>query len=216
MKNKLKVLSILFLSLIVGLSTSAVSAAPKDVTSDFSLKMRQNGAWIAYYALTDKEQGTYPLGTGMLFAEYVQPGGDWDYKLTLGTNTPYKYAGYDVTGEDLGNMHYGFVGRFAGFSKNLLLTAAGAVQIYAGTAQFKWYKTYFDDPNDQHWIDHGIRRFDNGTIPMSSDTSIPEVDIDTSLIHLLTDEEKQEIRKMAIERSNEIKAELKNSQEVGE
>ncbi|MBD2869291.1 polymorphic toxin type 44 domain-containing protein [Paenibacillus arenilitoris] len=162
---------------------------------------------MAYYALTDIEQETYPFGTGLEFASKVKSGGVWDYKLTLGVDTPYKYAGYNVTGEDLGNIHYGFVGRYAGFSKNLLLTAAGAVQIYSGTAHIKWYASYFDDPNDQHWIDHGIRRFDNGTLPTSFITSSSGVQIDTSLIHTLTEAQKKEIREIAMARSKEIKEE---------
>ena len=41
-----------------------------------------------------------------------------------------------LTGENIGNMHYGFVGRGATFSSNLLLSAAGAYQICSNTYQF--------------------------------------------------------------------------------
>jgi len=210
MKKRVLILSILSLLLTAGLSASAFSATTQDVTSSFSQTMRDNGAWMAYYALIDIEQETYPLGTGLEFASKVKSGGVWDYKLTLGVNTPYVYGGYNVTGEDLGNIHYGYVGRASGFSKTLLLSAAGAVQIYSGTAHINWYASYFDDPNDQQWIDHGIRRFDNGTLPTSFITSTSEVQIDTSLIHTLTEEQKKEIREIAIARSNEIKEEQKS------
>ncbi|WP_429675249.1 polymorphic toxin type 44 domain-containing protein [Bacillus mexicanus] len=42
---------------------------------------------------------------------------------------------YNPTGEDLGNIHYGYVGRAAGFSDSFLRTAAGAYQIYSGTSR---------------------------------------------------------------------------------
>lgn len=97
--------------------------------------------------------------TGKYFASKVRTGGDWDYKHQLGTTTLYSAyidGGYEnMTGEDIGNAHYGYVGRKI-FGANLLRSAAGAYQIYSGTSYIGWYNSYFDDPNDQYWINRGI------------------------------------------------------------
>ncbi|OPJ63391.1 polymorphic toxin type 44 domain-containing protein [Clostridium oryzae] len=107
---------------------------------------------------------TYGEGLGILelgefFANKVKTGGSWDYKQQLGTKKLYRArvngATVDMAGEDIGNANYGFAGR-KGFSAKLLRTAAGAYQICSRTSELGWYKTYFDDPNDQYWINRGI------------------------------------------------------------
>ncbi len=188
--------------------------------------MNSNAANIAYYAIVDSEQGTYPIGTGEYFASRVKSNGIWDYKRTYGTKNQYDFNKWTMTGEDIGNMHYGYVGRAAGFSENLLKTAAGAYQIYSGTSTVKWYDSYFDDPNDQIWIQYGFNLFRYGindpilvgpnktsskpsSIRIQNNTFEADASrIDTSLIHLLTAEEKEKIRAEAIENANRIKAEL--------
>lgn len=97
--------------------------------------------------------------TGLYFATKVKSGGAWDYKLIYGPTTR-RLVELDgsqeyLTGEDIGNLNYGYAGRTV-FSATLLRSAAGAYQIYSGTSQGNWYKTYFDDPNDQYWINRGI------------------------------------------------------------
>jgi hypothetical protein len=139
-----------------------------DATNEFTLKMRQNAAYMAYYASIDVDMGTYPLLTGEEFASKVRSGGEWDYKLVYGFSNNYIYDGQVVTGEDMGNFHYGFTGRAATFGETLLLSAAGAYQIYSGTWEPVWWKTYFDDPNDQVMIRYGISMWDNNSWPRST------------------------------------------------
>ncbi|MDT3427527.1 hypothetical protein J2Z22_003090 [Paenibacillus forsythiae] len=100
--------------------------------------MRTNAAIMAYYAYEESTLfGTYPISTGMEFAERVKSRGVWDYKWTYGYSAKYLFNGLTTTGEDLGNMHYAYVGR-----------VAGAAQIYSGTSSPTWYSSFFDDPTD--------------------------------------------------------------------
>jgi RHS repeat-associated protein len=90
------------------------------------------------------------------FYNAVKSGGKWDYKQL----DPAKY-------EDFGNYNYGVAGRAAGFGEYELKTAAGAYQMYSGTSDIDWLlpwsKTYAygDDPNDQKWINEGIRDYES-------------------------------------------------------
>lgn len=64
-----------------------------------------------------------------------------------------------MTAEDVGNMHFGFVGKtlFAGWQ---LTTGAGIYQIISWKkVQWKWWRSHFDDPNDTKWIKYGIARY---------------------------------------------------------
>ncbi|WP_348983561.1 polymorphic toxin type 44 domain-containing protein [Pseudomonas sp. NCIMB 10586] len=79
----------------------------------------------------------------------VRNGGPWDYKK----GQP-QY-------ENFGNFHYGAVGTAGGISEQVLLRAAGAAQMRAGTSENTfgtfWGDTpYGDDPVDQVWIKAGI------------------------------------------------------------
>ncbi|MGG0754907.1 polymorphic toxin type 44 domain-containing protein [Brevibacillus laterosporus] len=171
----------------------------EDITTEFAKKMRDNAAYMAYYAMNEEKQGTYPLATGKKFASKVKSRGEWDYKREYGTRTSYYFDSHFLYGEDLGNMHYGFVGRAAGFSKKILKVAAGAVQIYSGTSYIGWYDSYFDDPEDQEWIIFGIDMFD--------DNSLPTV---RSLVETLSDEEKKAIEEEVKKDVEEIRKEKRN------
>lgn len=83
------------------------------------------------------------------FYNKVRNGGPWDYKK----GQP-QY-------ENFGNFHYGAVGTAAGIPEEVLLRAAGAAQMRAGTSEesFGYFWTdapYGDDPVDQVWIKAGI------------------------------------------------------------
>lgn len=65
-----------------------------------------------------------------------------------------------MTGEAIGNFHYGYVGRSI-FSATTLKSAAGLVQIGVGTSNIKFYKSFFDDPKDQAQIQKGIDKYNS-------------------------------------------------------
>lgn len=101
------------------------------------------------------------LVAGVFFAERVKTGGIWDYKSYMGTHTVYYMEDLNTTmsGETIGNFHYGYVGR-AVFTATLLKSAAGMYQIISGTSDLGYWDTFFDDPADQHDIDWGIRKYE--------------------------------------------------------
>ena len=106
--------------------------------------------------------GDNVLGTGfnlcvVYFVDRVKTGGAWDYKQFLGSGNHYfiPEVNENMTGECIGNFHYGYVGKSV-FSSTLLLSAAGLYQIYSGTSQWSWFASYFDDPVDQQNIQWGI------------------------------------------------------------
>jgi hypothetical protein len=194
-----KVTSALAMTFTLSANIASSASAYTDITKSFSQKLDNNALNIAYYAYEEKELGTYPASTGFYFASKVKTGGDWDYKRSYGySSKKWVYRGNTLTGEDVGNMHYGYVGRAAGFGTTVLKTAAGAYQIYSGTSSAGWYKSYFDDPNDQKWIIYGIDMWNHGMLPdyrsMSLQASEP-LPIEMYLnFDLLSNEEKEKIK----------------------
>lgn len=142
---------------------------PYAVIFDLDSEMKTNGDTLLrnlYINISVYGNNIGYMKTGEFFASKVRTGGDWDYKSFLGVNTTYQ-ATVDnrsvlMSGEQIGNAHYGYVGRKV-FSADLLKTAAGAYQIYSGTSYIGWYNSYFDDPNDQYWIQRGINYCEVGS-----------------------------------------------------
>jgi len=97
---------------------------------------------------------------GVYFADRVRYGGIWDYKVFLGQNTRYfvPIINAMMTGETIGNFHYGYVGSSC-FPPELLKASAGFVQIVHGTSDLSYWNSYFDDPRDQEDIQWGINRY---------------------------------------------------------
>ena len=128
------------------------------------------------------------------FNKYVRNKGEWDYKqnrntiyglvnMTYKNNTLFKFKGVDMEAQDIGNHHFGFVGKAAGlFTETFMLEQAGKAQMKSGTSKKEWQKyresidiqtgyptqellpPYGDDPRDQTWIQAGFdyyKKFDN-------------------------------------------------------
>jgi hypothetical protein len=139
-----------------------------------------------------------------VFREKVKYGGDWDYKSNKKSIfglanmevdgkdgngiTQFNFQGQVLEAQDIGNHHYGVVGRAMGIPENILFKKAGEAQINQGTSKDEWqvYKTTFvpgsyvqgipgsyvkelvapygDDPRDQGWIKKGFEYY-NKNIP---------------------------------------------------
>lgn len=84
----------------------------------------------------------------------------WD-KATK-NSTSYQYAGRTLFSQDVGNIHYGAIGRAAGFSENTLLKAGGVVQVLEGHSREEWRRwgTYGDQPRDRIYIKYGVFLYD--------------------------------------------------------
>lgn len=94
----------------------------------------------------------------------VKTGGAWDIKLPLGVSKKYNFRGWLRTGEYLGNVHYGYLGKHVGYGDTTLKTAAGLYQIISLTSDRSFYKSYFDDPEDTIAITAGITLYNNNVI----------------------------------------------------
>lgn len=103
---------------------------------------------------------TKHIVAGVYFTERVKTGGVWDYKQYLGTTTLYyeNELGANMTGETIGNFHYGYVGS-AVFGPTTLKSAAGLIQLTSGTSDISFWNSYFDDPKDQNDIQWGINKY---------------------------------------------------------
>lgn len=88
----------------------------------------------------------------------VKNGGKWDYKQ--------KGSQY----QDFGNYNYGVTARAVGIPSDIPNRGAGWAQEQAGTSLPQWGKwwdwssstSFGDDPEDQRWINEGIKDYKNG------------------------------------------------------
>lgn len=129
-----------------------------NITVDFFNLMHANKKKMVTLRNAVKQM---PLAQGKAYQYYtftqlVKSGGPWDYKQKYGFSAQYIFNKMRMTGEDIGNFHFGYQGKAGGFTDFELKAGAGAYQVWSGTGQWDWIKTYFDDPNDQKWIQTGI------------------------------------------------------------
>ena len=88
----------------------------------------------------------------------VKGDGPWDFKDDLlekglqSVQLADKWYSFDV----IANIHYGYVGMASGFSVDALLNGAGIAQIKAGTSDWSFFWSRFDDPADVAAILVGI------------------------------------------------------------
>lgn len=126
------------------------------------------------------------------FKNLVKNRGDWDLKSNkdyifgLGNDgkTTFSFQGKSMSSPDIGNFHFGAVGKAANlFSETFMLEQAGQAQIAAGTSLPQWQKyttemvpaprgdgiierkvmlpPYGDDPSDQKMIIGGFNYYKN-------------------------------------------------------
>lgn len=172
------------------------SSGNQEITSQFSSVMKRNSLLMAYAAYEAKQLNA-PETAVTYFIEKVRTKGPWDYKWQY--TGKYIYQGRKCTGEDLGNMHYGYIGRAGGFAPKLLETAAGAYQVKEWNTRFEWISSYFDDPNDQAWIKFGIQLWDNKSLPKgfgitSSQAKVNQDVLYQEAVDTLTAKEKTKIK----------------------
>ena len=132
--------------------------APIDITDQLNNAMRQNAENLKDY----NDNNKYLDSVGY-FIDKVKPGGDWDFKSqeswALDEDKTYVYNGIELRYDDIGNIHYGYVGRVL-FSEYYLLVDGGVVQIYAGTSSLSYITSNFYDPHDQWAIEYGSNLWD--------------------------------------------------------
>ncbi|WP_436663986.1 polymorphic toxin type 44 domain-containing protein [Alicyclobacillus acidoterrestris] len=125
----------------------------KTMQSDYNAYLQQ-GILEGLTTVEDRNQAT--ADTAYQFAYNERQGGVWDIKQYYGYSTLYSYGGELFSGDDLGNIHYGYVGRAAGFTSTTLQTAGGIVQIAKSGIKLSWVSSYFDQPSDNVAVNEGI------------------------------------------------------------
>ena len=146
-----------------------------DVTNKLNRLMLKNAKWLYNYASSmNKRYGIKryqvgfvgkafkAVGVGKIlntFIGLVKSGGEWDLKVKkewkLKEKECFLYNGKKKLSDDIGNIHFGYVGSVL-FRKTTLCAGAGMYQIYSGTSDWKYISSYFDDPRDSKAIKLGV------------------------------------------------------------
>lgn len=92
-------------------------------------------------------------------------GGEWDLKTSwaLKSDVVYLYRGMRLNKNDIGNIHYGYVGSSC-FYSDMLLRAAGLAQFLLSDFEGSNWQTFFDEPRDQEAIKYGITLWEEGLV----------------------------------------------------
>ena len=135
-----------------------LSDTPIDVTYMLNKAMTEHAAMLEeYYHAHNFIKAAY------LFYIKVNYGGEWDLKTRddwfLNEQFTYLYNGIELRYDDVGNIHYGYVGSTL-FGDNILLVAAGGAQVVARNSSFDFFFSNFDDPRDQWAIRLGCFLWD--------------------------------------------------------
>ena len=144
---------------------------PKDITKEFTELMRIHAnqlvnhlflSWMDYsdkYSIDEAYEKAF-MDTRWFFAQQVKTNGEWDLKN--GKVYPYYeefvFNGPVVNGQDLGNIHYGFVGASVIPKESILHFFAGMYQIISGTKR-EYAFWYFDEPRDYDMIEYGFNLY---------------------------------------------------------
>ena len=135
-------------------------SAPKtkpvvDITWKLTNEMRKNAEELREY---EKNYGL--ILAALYFINKVKTGGDWDLKnqsnWSFSDNFTYTFNGIALRNDDIGNIHYGYVGREL-FGIDILLIGGGAYQVKTDFPNIQWKHFYalFDDPRDQLMVIFG-------------------------------------------------------------
>lgn len=91
----------------------------------------------------------------------VKGGAPCDFKVELQKYPYVILAGRKFSYDVVANIHFGYVGRASGFSADELMFGAGVAQVLDGTSDWDYWRSYFDDPQDQSGIWLGIWLFEH-------------------------------------------------------
>lgn len=178
-------------------SSSALAATPdtNDITDHFSFILKRNAIIVNYAVEEDKRLGTYPKGVGAFIAEKQQSDyGEWYYGNKLyGGKDGFIFNGQNVKNVELANIHYGYMGRAAGFAKSQLLTNERSNQI--SPLPENWAFNYFSFAGLKGimWITYGANLYDNKNLQYSNANFSIIEKLDSSE-NLLSEKEKQQIK----------------------
>lgn len=95
------------------------------------------------------------------FYQLVRNRGEMDLKnQPEWQNSAFIYDGEVISQDALGNINYGFFGRYCNFPEAVLIAAGGVAQFLAGHAKIENIYVFLDDPRDTYRIMQGIDIYD--------------------------------------------------------
>lgn len=75
-------------------------------------------------------------------------------------NSAFIYDGEVVSQDALGNINYGYFGKYCNFPDSVLMAAGGVAQLFAGHSKIEHIYVFFDDPRDTYRIMQGIEIYE--------------------------------------------------------
>ena len=75
-------------------------------------------------------------------------------------NSAFIYDGEVVSQDALGNINYGYFGKYCNFPDSVLMAAGGVAQLFAGHSKIEHIYVFFDDPRDTYRIMQGIETYE--------------------------------------------------------
>ena len=129
----------------------------KDITESLTQTMQTNAKSIQDYR---KDNGL--IDSTFEFKRRVQNKVVWDLKQQDEyKGQSFKFNKIKVEAQDIGNIHYGYVGKAMGLPDIVLLAGGSYAQLRAGTSNFEMFMTTGgDDLRDQAFIMYGIRLYE--------------------------------------------------------
>jgi hypothetical protein len=109
------------------------------------------------------------VGATKAWVALVRTNAIWDFKndvkpASISGSRDLLLGGYRLNYQAIANIHFGFVGRAAGFGSELLKAGAGAFQIkqwlFTDSSKVGTASTYFDQPFDAWSVQFGIYLYD--------------------------------------------------------
>lgn len=95
------------------------------------------------------------------FYQLVRNRGEMDLKnQPEWQNSAFIYDGEVVSQDALGNINYGFFGRYCNFPDVVLIAAGGVAQFLAGHSKIEHLYVFLDDPRDTYRIMQGIEIYE--------------------------------------------------------
>jgi hypothetical protein len=144
---------------------STLTTSPPDLTSWLEKTMKANAAGGIAQTLRNANAGSWEdkVAAYLGWTAMVKGGAPWDYKVELRQAgiQAVVLGGRSFSFDVVANIHFGYVGRASGFSADELLFGAGVAQILDGTSDWEYWRSYFDDPQDQFAILLGIWLFEH-------------------------------------------------------
>ncbi len=132
-----------------------------DGTKKINAKMKKSAK-----DLQAKTKGMNIYNKLVTFKSVVDNDKKYDLKKQEGWNIPMKYNGIVLEPQDIGNLHYGYIGRSIGIPLDMLLLGAGYNQVTNKYRNYLWCMTpsACDDPRDTYYVRMGALIYDNESI----------------------------------------------------